>query len=86
MVMLFHFIVILFFFLLIDDAFVSRVDNHPTPITMYEYGGGDLYNMIFYSLIWIIIHAVIHEYIWEVRDCFDITRIKLRVQYNSQTF
>ncbi len=34
---------------------------------MYEYGYGDLYNMIFYSLIWIIIHAVIHEYIWEVK-------------------
>ena len=35
-------------------------------MTMYEYGGGDLYNVVFYSLIWIILHALIHEYIWEV--------------------
>lgn len=35
---------------------------------MYEYGFGDLYNMVFYSLVWIILHAVIHEYIWEVRQ------------------
>ena len=48
------------------DPSSSRVDNQPIPITMYEYGFGDLYNTIFYSLVWIIIHAIIHEYIWEV--------------------
>ena len=48
------------------DPTSSRIDKKPIPITMYEYGFGDLYNMVFYSLIWIIIHALIHEYIWEV--------------------
>jgi len=34
--------------------------------TFYRHGPKDAINVIFYSVLWIIIHAVVHEYIWEV--------------------
>ncbi|XP_003386011.1 PREDICTED: translocating chain-associated membrane protein 1-like 1 [Amphimedon queenslandica] len=43
----------------------SRIDNKPAPVTFYRHGWGDALNVVFYSLIWIIIHAIIQEYIWE---------------------
>lgn len=48
------------------DVNTSRVDNIPLPETQYKHGLGDILNVIFYSLIWIIIHALVQEYIWEV--------------------
>ena len=29
----------------------------------------DVLNLLFYSLVWIIIHALLQEYIWEVSQC-----------------
>ena len=34
--------------------------------TMYYHGTEDVYNVAFYCLVWIIIHALLQEYIWEV--------------------
>ena len=47
----------------------SRLDTQAPPETMYEHGGGDVLNVVFYSLVWIIIHALLQEYIWEVCVC-----------------
>ncbi|XP_065897830.1 translocating chain-associated membrane protein 1-like [Dysidea avara] len=33
--------------------------------TFYRHGPKDAINVLFYSVLWIIIHAVVHEYIWE---------------------
>ena len=35
-------------------------------MTMYYHGHEDMYNVAFYCLVWIIIHALLQEYIWEV--------------------
>lgn len=37
--------------------------------TLYQHGLVDIYNLTFYSLVWIIIHALLQEYIWEVGLC-----------------
>ena len=34
---------------------------------LYRHGVKDAINVLFYSILWIIVHAVIHEYTWEVR-------------------
>ena len=34
--------------------------------TLYRHGPKDVINVLFYSILWIIIHAAIHEYTWEV--------------------
>ena len=36
--------------------------------TFYRHGPKDAINVLFYSVLWIIIHAVVHEYIWEVQN------------------
>lgn len=33
--------------------------------TLYRHGPKDTINVLFYSILWIIIHAAIHEYTWE---------------------
>ena len=49
------------------DPQSSRLDMQSSPETMYAHGNGDILNVIFYSLVWIIVHALLQEYIWEVR-------------------
>lgn len=44
-----------------------RLDTRPPPETYYAHGTSDFLNVAFYSLVWIIIHAMLQEYIWEVR-------------------
>ncbi len=44
----------------------SRVDIKPLPETYYQHGPRDGVNVLFYSLVWIILHALAQEYIWEV--------------------
>lgn len=43
----------------------ARTDLKPLPETMYQHGWKDLVNVVFYCMVWIIIHALIQEYIWE---------------------
>ena len=52
--------------LLLADSKTSRVDTKPPPETMYLHGVGDLLNIFFYMLVWIIVHAMLQEYLWEV--------------------
>jgi hypothetical protein len=44
------------------------VDTRPLPETFYEHGVLDALNVVFYALVWIIIHALLQEYVWEVRN------------------
>ena len=44
-----------------------RIDTKPLPETFYQHGVLDILNVVFYALVWIIIHALLQEYIWEVR-------------------
>ncbi len=48
------------------DTRTLRLDNKPLPQTFYQHGWKDVLNIAFYSLVWIIIHALVQEYIWEV--------------------
>jgi translocating chain-associated membrane protein 1 len=57
----------------------SRIDTRPLYQTQYRHGRGDILNVIFYALIWIIIHAIIQEYIWEK------TVKRLRLSKNKTT-
>lgn len=43
------------------------MDTKPLPETYYEHGALDALNVVFYALVWIIIHALLQEYIWEVK-------------------
>ena len=36
---------------------------------MYRHGLLDLNTVVFYTLIWVVIHAVLQQYIWEVCVC-----------------
>ena len=44
----------------------SRIDTKPLPETFYRHGELDVINVVFYALIWIAVHALVQEYIWEV--------------------
>lgn len=44
----------------------SRIDTKPLPETFYRHGVLDVINVVFYALIWIAVHALVQEYIWEV--------------------
>ena len=46
----------------------TRIDNKPLPEIYYKHGPGDFLNVIFYAMVWIIIHALLQEYIWEVSE------------------
>lgn len=49
------------------DIHSVRLDKQKEQeVTMYRHGYGDVHNVIFYSMVWIIIHALLQEYIWEV--------------------
>lgn len=39
--------------------------------TTYTNGPKDFCTIFFYSLAWIVVHAIIQEYIWDVRLCID---------------
>jgi translocating chain-associated membrane protein 1 len=41
-------------------------DSAGEEITMYTWGKRDVFSAFFYFLIWIVIHAVIQEYILDV--------------------
>ena len=48
------------------DSRSLRIDTKPLPETFYQHGILDILNVVFYALVWIIIHALLQEYIWEV--------------------
>ena len=49
-----------------SDSQSTRIDNKPLPVTYYMHGPFDVFNVVFYAMVWIIIHALLQEYIWEV--------------------
>ena len=42
------------------------IEDLPPPLVMYRHGVLDLNTVMFYTLIWVVIHAVLQQYIWEV--------------------
>ena len=42
------------------------IEDLPLPLVMYRHGLLDLNTVMFYTLIWVVIHAVLQQYIWEV--------------------
>jgi len=48
-----------------SDVVTSRIDTRPAAETYYLHGWMDVLNIVFYALIWIVIHALLQEYIWE---------------------
>ena len=45
------------------------IEDLPLPLVMYRHGLLDLNTVVFYTLIWVVIHAVLQQYIWEVCVC-----------------
>ena len=43
------------------------IEDLPLPLVMYRHGILDVNTVMFYTLIWVVIHAVLQQYIWEVR-------------------
>ena len=46
--------------------------------TTYTNGPKDFCTIFFYSLAWIVVHAIIQEYIWDVR--FNMCRLSLVIK------
>lgn len=66
------------------DTPTLRLDNKPIPQTFYQHGWRDLLNIAFYSLVWIIIHALLQEYIWEkTSKRLRLSKLKLSKYYDS---
>jgi translocating chain-associated membrane protein 1 len=52
--------------------------------TMYYHGTEDVYNVVFYCLVWIIIHALLQEYIWErTVKRLHLSKVKTSKYYDS---
>ena len=56
----------MFFPFWIDKSSVRLDKQKALETTMYYHGIEDISNVAFYCLVWIIIHALLQEYIWEV--------------------
>ena len=54
------------------DSYSTRLDDKPLAATYYQHGIMDIINVVFYAFVWVIIHALLQEYIWEVRACADL--------------
>lgn len=48
------------------DSSSVRLDKREVVETYYRHGLSDVLNVLFYGMVWIIIHALLQEYIWEV--------------------
>lgn len=49
-----------------SDTSSVRLDKREVVETYYHHGLSDVLNVVFYGMVWIIIHALLQEYIWEV--------------------
>lgn len=49
-----------------SDTSSVRLDKREVVETYYRHGLSDILNVVFYGMVWIIIHALLQEYIWEV--------------------
>lgn len=58
------------FFILVTSIFDGIYLFHPTGTeelpTTYTNGPKDFCTIFFYSLAWIVVHAIIQEYVWDV--------------------
>ncbi|XP_065844247.1 translocating chain-associated membrane protein 1-like 1 [Oscarella lobularis] len=43
----------------------TNSSNVTEEIQLFHIGSRDVFTLIFYTMIWIIVHAVFHEYVWE---------------------
>ncbi|XP_064383579.1 translocating chain-associated membrane protein 1-like [Halichondria panicea] len=67
-----------------SDGPTLRLDNKPLPQTFYQHGWRDLLNIVFYSFVWVIIHALLQEYIWEkTAKRLRLSKLKLSKYYDS---
>lgn len=66
------------------DSQSTRIDNKPLPEIYYQHGYLDFLNAAFYALVWIIIHALLQEYIWErTAKRLHLSKAKLSKYYDS---
>lgn len=67
-----------------SDYQTTRIDNKPLPETFYQHGPFDVLNVVFYAFVWIIIHALLQEYIWErTAKRLRLSKAKLAKYYDS---
>eukprot|EP00731_Ephydatia_muelleri_P010307 Em0005g893a len=61
----------------------ARVE-HRDPLTLYHHGVLDALNVLFYTMVWIIIHALLQEYIWErTVKRLHLSKVKTSKYYDS---
>lgn len=66
------------------DTQTTRIDNKPLPETYYYHGPMDALNVVFYGMVWIIIHALLQEYVWErTAKRLHLSKTKLAKYYDS---
>lgn len=76
------------------NATVNATDNAPRtgsarveyrePLTVYHHGMLDALNVLFYAMVWIIIHALLQEYIWErTVKRLHLSKVKTSKYYDS---
>lgn len=67
-----------------QDTSSVRLDKREVVETYYRHGLSDILNVVFYGMVWIIIHALLQEYIWErTVKRLHLSKVKTTKYYDS---